>query len=72
MLTLFNAVVRPVLEYCSQLWSPKGKAQGLIRKIETVQRQFTAKIFGTEELFIVSGSSTYACTHWKEGETDIW
>ena len=48
MLTLFNAVVRPVLEYCSQLWSPK--AQGLIRKIETIQRQFTAKISGTEEL----------------------
>ena len=42
MLTLYKAFVRPILEYCSQLWSPSKL--GLIRKIESVQRNFTARI----------------------------
>ena len=42
MLTLYKSLVRPILEYCSQLWSPLSL--GLIRKIEGVQRNFTARI----------------------------
>ena len=48
MLTLFKALVLPIVEYCCQLWSPKK--QYLIKKIEDVQRHFTAKINGTEGL----------------------
>ena len=42
MLTLYKATVLPILEYCSQLWSPT-KA-GDIRMLESVQRNFTSKI----------------------------
>ena len=42
MLTLFKAMVIPVLEYCCQLWSPSRV--GLIRKIEGVQRTLTYRI----------------------------
>ena len=48
MITLFRALVLPIMEYCCQLWSPKK--QYLIRSIESVQRNFTAKIAGTEGL----------------------
>ena len=48
MLTMFKALVLPIMEYCCQLWSPKK--QYLVRKIETVQRHFTAVIMGTENL----------------------
>ena len=48
MITLFRALVLPIMEYCCQLWSPKK--QYLIRSIESVQRNFTAKIVGTEGL----------------------
>ena len=33
----FNSIVRPILEYASQVWSPYNK--GLIDKLETVQRR---------------------------------
>ena len=45
MMTLFKAMVLPVVEYCCQVWSPKKLY--LIRKIESVQRHFTAKVAGT-------------------------
>ena len=48
MVTLFRALVLPTMEYCCQLWSPTK--QYLIRNIESVQRNFTAKIVGTEGL----------------------
>ena len=35
MMTLFISLVRPILEYCCQLWSPKKLSQ--IRNIESVQ-----------------------------------
>ena len=47
MMTLYKALVRPILEYCSQLWSPT--TLGLIRKIESVQRKFTARIDGMSQ-----------------------
>ena len=45
MMTLFKAMVLPLVEYCCQVWSPKKLY--LIRKLESVQRHFTAKITGT-------------------------
>ena len=48
MLTMFKALVLPIMEYCCQLWSPHK--QYLIRNIEAVQRNFTAKISGTDGL----------------------
>jgi len=37
MMIAFNTVVRPVLEYASQVWSPYIKT--LIDNVETVQRR---------------------------------
>ena len=37
-------VQRPMLEYCSPVWSPHTKCQ--INKIENVQRFFTKRIAG--------------------------
>ena len=42
MLTLFKALVRPKLEYCSALWSPT--MIGDIAKLEGVQRFYTRRI----------------------------
>ena len=52
MLQLYKSMVRPHLEYCVQLWSPKPKHGnwGVINKIEDVQRQFTRQIDGFGEL----------------------
>ena len=48
MLTLFKAVVRSVLEYACQLWSPG--TVNLITKLEKMQRSFTKYIFNMYEL----------------------
>ena len=48
MMTLFKALVLPIVEYCCQMWTPKKQYQ--IKKIEAVQRHFTAKLNGTEGL----------------------
>ena len=48
MLVLFKALVLPRVEYSSQLWSPVNI--GKIRRIEAVQRNFTSKIWGMENL----------------------
>ena len=48
MVTLFKAMVLPILEYCSQLWSPNKL--GEIRKIEAVQRSFTFRVSGMSNL----------------------
>ena len=42
--TAFCTYVRPLLEYCSPVWSPH--TQCLINKIEKVQRHFTKRIAG--------------------------
>ena len=46
MMTLFRSLVRPHLEYCCQLWSPVKL--GLIRRLEGVQRSYTARIAGLQ------------------------
>jgi hypothetical protein len=44
MMTLYKALVIPILEYCSVLWSPM--AVGLIQKLESIQWSFLRKING--------------------------
>jgi len=39
----FCTYVRPILEYCTPVWSPHNI--GLVDKIEKVQRRFTKRIF---------------------------
>ena len=48
MLVLYRAMVMPYLEYCSQLWSPV--TIGHIRRLETVQRNYTSKIWEVNNL----------------------
>ena len=48
MITLFRAMVIPHLEFCCQLWSPH--LLGDIRRLEAVQRTFTARIKGIGHL----------------------
>ena len=45
MMTVYKALVLPALEYCCQIWSPKKLY--LIKKVESVQRNFTARVAGT-------------------------
>ena len=47
MMTLYKSTILPILEYCSQLWSPVKI--GDLRKIEAVQRNFTSKINGIRD-----------------------
>ena len=46
MVKMFTSRVRPILEYNCELWSPHNLQD--IDRIESVQRSFTAKIFGLE------------------------
>ena len=48
MLTLFKQLVLPILEYCCQVWNPV--ALGEVRKLESVQRNFTNKIYDMNTL----------------------
>ena len=48
MLTLWNSLIQSRMDYCSQLWSPSRASE--IAKIEDVQRYFSKKIEGMEEL----------------------
>ena len=48
MLILLKTLVLSMVEYCSALWSPQKL--GLIREIENVQRAFTRRISGLENL----------------------
>ena len=48
MMTLFNALVRSKLEYCSEIWSPYKMKD--INKVEQVQRSFTSQIKGLDNL----------------------
>lgn len=48
MLTVWRALIQPILDYCSQLWSPHKK--GEIQLLESVQRSFSRYIAGTEGL----------------------
>ena len=44
----FNSYILPILNYCSPVWSPS--AIGDVNKLESVQRMFTKKIPGYENL----------------------
>ena len=48
LLTLYKALVLPILEYCCQLWCPT--TIGMIRQLEAVQRTFTSRIAGLARL----------------------
>ena len=48
MLKLFNAYIKSKIEYCCIVWTPDQ--QNLINELENIQRIFTAKIKGMEEL----------------------
>ena len=48
MLTLYKSMVRSKLEYCCPLWDPSAISD--IRKLENVQRLFTSKVAGCEDL----------------------
>ncbi|XP_076054408.1 uncharacterized protein LOC143033093 [Oratosquilla oratoria] len=48
MLTLWNTMIQPLLDYCSQLWSPHKR--GEIQQLEAVQRSYTRQIRGMRDL----------------------
>ena len=48
MKTIWKSLVQPKMDYCSQLWSPGD--QESINKLEAVQRHFTSKVKGLEEM----------------------
>lgn len=48
----FTTYVRPLLEYCSPVWSPQGVTS--IDKIESVQRQFTKRLPGCKKLSYIN------------------
>ena len=48
MTTLWNSLVRPNLDYCSPLWSPRPSNFKEIDMIEDTQRSFTRRINGME------------------------
>lgn len=48
LIKAFNVYVRPLVEYCSPVWSPT--AVGRINKIESVQRWFTKRIRSISKL----------------------
>ncbi|XP_076058674.1 uncharacterized protein LOC143035694 [Oratosquilla oratoria] len=49
MLTLWKALIQPILDYCSQLWSPHKRRD--IQNLEAVQRNYTRKhIRGMKDL----------------------
>ena len=48
MLTVWKSMVQSRFDYCSQLWSPSNAAE--IQQLEDVQRSFTSRIAGMDEL----------------------
>ncbi|XP_076069684.1 uncharacterized protein LOC143041557 [Oratosquilla oratoria] len=48
MLTLWKALIEPILDYCSQLWLPQKCRD--IQKLEAVQRNYTRYIRGMKDL----------------------
>ena len=44
MRTLWTSLVRPIIDYCSPLWSPKPTDYGAIDKLEGVLRSFSKQV----------------------------
>ena len=53
----FITFVRPILEYCSVVWSPAFKKD--IVRIEAVQRRFTKRLSGLSKLFYEERLASY-------------
>ena len=50
MITIWNSLVRPCLDYCSPVWSPRPSNFHEIDLLEQTQRSFTRQINGMEGL----------------------
>merc|ERR1712121_614112 len=50
MITIWNSLVRPCLDYCSPVWSPRPSNLHEIDLLEQTQRSFTRQIEGMEGL----------------------
>ena len=50
MVTIWNSLVRPCLDYCSPLWSPRPSNFHEIDLLEKIQKNFTRQIDGMEGL----------------------
>ena len=48
MIRMFNSYIKSKLEYCSLVWSPWHQKE--INKLERIQKNFTSKIEGLEQL----------------------
>ena len=48
MMRMFNSYIKSKLEYCSLIWSPCHQRE--INKLERIQKSFTSKITGLEQL----------------------
>ena len=48
MMRLFNSYIRSKLEYCCLVWSPSQQSD--INKLERIQKNFTSRISGMEDL----------------------
>ena len=50
MISLYKSMVRPIIEYANSVWAPYKRKD--IDLIEKVQRHFTKKIIGMNDLTI--------------------
>merc|ERR1712121_372360 len=50
MITIWNSLVRPCLDYCYPIWSPRTSNFQEIDLLEEIQRSFTRQIDGMEGL----------------------
>ena len=48
MKTIWQSLIQPKMDYCSQLWSPAD--QDSITKLESIQRHFTSKVMGLDDM----------------------
>ncbi|MEL7196428.1 MAG: reverse transcriptase domain-containing protein [Bacteroidota bacterium] len=50
MRTLWISLLRPLVDYCSPVWSPKPKSYGLIDQLEGILRGFSKHVDGLADL----------------------
>ena len=56
MITLWNSQARPILDYCSSLWSPRPWNYKEIYLLEETLRTFTRYIKGMKDLDYAKGT----------------